>query len=567
MPIISLCVICGNEEEHILPMLESFAPCFDELSLVRAIGSRKADKTFETASAWCAANSKAFVGSEYANGFAAKAWDHVDSFAAARNQAFKQATGEWLVWCDCDDTMEHAEKLREELAAIPDEVAMVRYPYDVRGSGKKLMRERAIRAADFARGRIWHHSVHENLLILPGDKHEDRTACVWVHSPKTVKRENRRRNLRILGNSVTECATQYFYIHQEHYCNQDKQSAEQFGKLALQFPNLQPSFRYETLLNLARICGNYREAMTYCMEAHGIFPWCREAIAAMILLHFEKGDGRRATWWADQMLKLREPSEKERPWTHEAKYYRWAGYDLAARSHRMAGNRERADEIQEQFHAYGTPTVSLIHATRGRSSKAVACREAWLNTAASPWNVEHIFAVDADDKESVQMAKQFVSVTSEKRSCVAAWNLAAKRARGDLIVQLSDDWLPTQNWDARLLEAVKSRDLKREEVVIAVNDGHRKDDLLCMAILSRARLEAQGAIFFEGYESVFSDNEFSVRAFADGVVVDARDRITFEHVHPAFGAAPMDKTYEHNNTSERYKAGKALFDSRNPSNK
>ena len=567
MPMISLCVICGNEEEHILPMLESFAPCFDELSLVRAIGSRKADKTFEIASAWCSANGKAFVGSEYANGFAAKAWDHVDSFAAARNQAFKQATGEWLVWCDCDDTMEHAEKLREELAAIPDDVAMVRYPYDVRGSGKKLMRERAIRAADFARGRIWHHSVHENLLILPGDKHEDRTACVWVHSPKTVKRENRRRNLRILGNSVTECATQYFYIHQEHYCNQDKQSAEQFGKLALQFPNLQPSFRYETLLNLARICGNYREAMTYCMEAHGIFPWCREAIAAMILLHFEKGDGRRATWWADQMLKLREPSEKERPWTHEAKYYRWAGYDLAARSHRMAGNRERADEIQEQFHAYGTPTVSLIHATRGRSSKAVACREAWLNTAANPWNVEHIFAVDADDKESVQMAKQFVSVTSEKRSCVAAWNLAAKRARGDLIVQLSDDWLPTQNWDLRLLEAVKGRDLKREEVVIAVNDGHRKDDLLCMAICSRARLEAQGALFFDGYESVFSDNEFSVRAFADGVVVDARDRITFEHVHPAFGAAPMDKTYEHNNTTERYKSGKALFDARNPSSK
>lgn len=567
MPMLSLCVICGNEEEHILPMLESFAPCFDELSLVRAIGARKADKTFEIASAWCADNGKKFMGSEYANGFTAKTWDHVDSFAAARNQAFKQATGEWLVWCDCDDTMDGAEKLRDELASIDSGIAMVRYPYDVRGSGKKLMRERAIRATDFARGRIWHHSVHENLLILPGDKHEDRTACVWIHSPKMVKRENRRRNLRILGNSVIECATQYFYIHQEHFCNQDKQAAEQFGKLALQFPNLQPSFRYETLLNLARICGNYREAMTYCMEAHGIFPWCREAIAAMILLHFEKGDGRRATWWADQMLELREPSETERPWTHEAKYYAWAGFDLAARAHRMAGNRKKADELQQRFHAYDRPTISLVHATRGRSSKAVACRESWLNAAAHPYNIEHIFAVDADDKDSAQMAKQFVSVTSEKRSCVAAWNLAAKQASGDLIVQLSDDWAPTLYWDLRLLDAVKGRDLAREEIVIAVNDGHRKDDLLCMAIVSRARLEAQGDLFFEGYESVFSDNEFSVRAFADGVVVDVRDRITFEHLHPAFGAAPMDKTYEHNNTTERYKVGKALFDARNPSSK
>jgi hypothetical protein len=385
-----------------------------------------------------------------------------------------------------------------------------------------------------------------------------------VHSPKVVKRENRRRNLRILANSVTECATQYFYIHQEHYCNQDKQAAEQFGKLALQFPNLQPSFRYETLLNLARICGNYREAMTFCMEAHGIFPWCREAIAAMILLHFEKGDARRATWWADRMLELPEPPEVERPWTHEAKYYGWAGFDIAARAHRMAGNHDLAIALQAQFHAYGEPTITLVHATRGRSTKAVGCRESWLNTAANPWNVEHVFAVDSDDKESVQMAKQFVSVRSEKRSCVAAWNLAAKAARGDLIVQLSDDWAPTQGWDLRLLEEVKGRDLKREPIVIAVNDGHRKDNLLCMAILSRARLEAQGDLFFDGYESVFSDNEFSIRAFADDVVVDARSRITFEHLHPAFGKAPMDKTYDHNNSTARYESGKALFEARNP---
>jgi hypothetical protein len=154
-------------------------------------------------------------------------------------------------------------------------------------------------------------------------------------------------------------------------------------------------------------------------------------------------------------------------------------------------------------------------------------------------------------------------VRSEKKSCVAAWNLAAKAARGDLIVQLSDDWLPTPNWDLKLLDLVKGRDLATEQIVIAVNDGHRKDSLLCMAILSRARLQAQGDLFFEGYESVFSDNEFSVRAFADGVVVDARDRITFEHVHPAFGVAPMDKTYQHNNSTERYAAGKALFQSRN----
>jgi hypothetical protein len=147
---------------------------------------------------------------------------------------------------------------------------------------------------------------------------------------------------------------------------------------------------------------------------------------------------------------------------------------------------------------------------------------------------------------------------------VAAWNLAAKRAQGDLIVQLSDDWLPVQGWDKKLLDLVKGRDLAREEIVIAVGDGHRKDDLLCMAIVSRARLKAQGDLFFDGYESVFSDNEFSVRAFADGVVIDARYNITFEHMHPAFGKAPTDQTYDRNNSVERYKSGADLFKERNP---
>ena len=162
------------------------------------------------------------------------------------------------------------------------------------------------------------------------------------------------------------------------------------------------------------------------------------------------------------------------------------------------------------------------------------------------------------------MARQFVSVTSEKRSCVAAWNLAAKKARGDLLVQVSDDWIPPPGWDAKLLSLVEGRDLQKEQIVLAVSDGHRTDKLLCMAILSRARLEAQGDLFFEGYESVFSDNEFSHRAWRDGIVIDARDRFRFEHQHPAFGKAQMDATYAHNNSRDRYIAGEAIFKTRNP---
>lgn len=560
----SLCVICGNETEHIQPMLDSFAPMFDELSLVRAIGSREPDDTVQQAREWCQRNGKDFIFSEYQNEYTAKHWDHVDSFARARNAAFRQATGEWLFWADCDDVVRGADVFRSRLEAAPKETVMVRYLYDVKGSGKSLFRERAVRRDAFLAGRCWHHDVHENLLLLIGDKHEDWDGTVWIHAPREVKQGNRRRNLRILAHSAKEAATQYFYIHQEHFCLRNLPAAEQFGKLAISFPNLQDSFRYETLLNLAKISGDRREAMSFCLQAHGVFPWCREALAALIMLHFEKNDGRMARWWAERMLALPVPLDADRPWTHEAKWYGWGGLDLAARAFRMAGDSARADVLQMQYHKGATPRISLLHATRGRTSKAVNCRETWLNLAADPEQVEHIFAVDADDRDSVQMAKQFVSVVSDRKSCVAAWNMAAKKARGDLLVQLSDDWNPPLHWDRKLLAAVQGRDLQKEQVVIAVSDGTRRDDLLCIAILSRGRLEAQGDLFHPGYESVYSDNEFSYRAFRDGVVVDQRHLLTFDHLHPAFGKSANDDTYQHTNAKDRYDRGAKLFLERNP---
>ena len=215
---ISLCVIAGNEAEHIVAMLSSFKHFFDEFALVRAIGAKEPDATIELATVWCRENGKVMLWTDYQNGPGAERWDHVDSFANARNAAFKLGSGDWLIWADCDDVIEDASEaagaaFRATLAALPEGVSMIRCPYDVRGTNKKLHRERAIRASAFRAGRRWHHDVHENLLLLAGDKHEDHATPVWVHQPKSVKKENRRRNLRILGHSVKETPTQYFYIH------------------------------------------------------------------------------------------------------------------------------------------------------------------------------------------------------------------------------------------------------------------------------------------------------------------------------------------------------------------
>ena len=62
---------------------------------------------------------------------------------------------------------------------------------------------------------------------------------------------------------------------------------------------------------------------------------------------------------------------------------------------------------------------------------------------------------------------------------------------------------------------------------------------------------------------MYSDNEFTHRAYRDGVVIEARD-LVFEHRHPYAGKGAWDATYERQNRSVNYDIGFRLFCERNP---
>jgi glycosyltransferase involved in cell wall biosynthesis len=215
------------------------------------------------------------------------------------------------------------------------------------------------------------------------------------------------------------------------------------------------------------------------------------------------------------------------------------------------------------FRRSASPTISLLHATRGRPAQALAAREQWLKAAANPRRVEHIFALDSDDEASKKALCKLPHriVTETGRGCVGAWNLAAEASTGDVLVQLSDDWTPMQGWDEEFVRRL--RDVSQPGV-LRPSDGRRRDDLLCMAILTRARLKQQGEFLHGGYVGIYSDDEFSFRAYQDGVVIDARDMVLL-HDHPNYNPnVEMDETYLNQNSAERDKHGRKLFLERNP---
>jgi len=215
------------------------------------------------------------------------------------------------------------------------------------------------------------------------------------------------------------------------------------------------------------------------------------------------------------------------------------------------------------LHKLFPPKISLIHATRGRPQQARECRQKWIDAARDPKRVEHVFAVDADDPESIKGLADLnpLVVKQDGGGCVAAWNLAAAHSTGKILVQLSDDWLPLPGWDDILVDRLGRLG---KPLVLRISDGHRQDDLFCMAILTRARMIQQGWFLPPAYTGIYSDDEFSFRAFEDGVIVDARD-IVFTHCHPNYDeSVALDETYRRQNDNARYAEAKKIFLERNP---
>jgi hypothetical protein len=62
---------------------------------------------------------------------------------------------------------------------------------------------------------------------------------------------------------------------------------------------------------------------------------------------------------------------------------------------------------------------------------------------------------------------------------------------------------------------------------------------------------------------MFSDNHFTDRAYADGVVIEAKD-IVIEHLHPAFDKGEMDETYARSNAPANYESGLATYEKLKP---
>ncbi len=546
--LITLACIVGNEEAHIERFIRSFSAVADHMVFCMAIGNQQPDSTREIIVQTCTGLSKPFSIIDYKNH---TDFPHIDHFGNARQRSWEYASGagcKYIMWADCDDSIKDegaTNAIREAAATGEYDVYMM--PYHVRGTSQIVMRERMAKNDGCSQ---WAYPIHEQLQFTRDVTYKILREAIIVHQPITEKKTSHPRNVAILEKETQDTGRNLFYLQQEYF---NTGNVEKFRKyahaaLACQLDGLE---KYETLLNLAQ-SETGPDAKTYAARAFEVMPDRREALALLVNYAIIDRNYEKANQLAFIMMGIEKP--KMTYWSLNHDWYSWKGFYLYTQALRLNGKEDESRNLEEtEFQKHGA-SISLLHATRGRVAQALACRDLWLSRASNPMCIEHIFAFDGDDAQSRVTLKGFRHVVNEYEGCVPAWNLAAKASKGNILIQLSDDWIPPVGWDTMILDRLPCDG----ESVLAISDGHRKDNLLCMAILTRKYYEANG-LFHSDFTSVYSDNYFTHVAYQKNAVIEARD-LVFEHRHPVFDPAiPMDETYSKSNSLERYRQGEETF--------
>jgi tetratricopeptide (TPR) repeat protein len=290
-PRCSLCMIVRNEEANLPACLGTVADLVDEIVIVDT-GSTDGTK-------------------EAARRFGAKVIDFtwVDSFAAARNESLRHATGQWVLWLDADDRLDedNRARLRNLLAGVTDENAAyvmkcLCLPDPVTETVTAVDHVRLFRRHPELR---WEYRVHEQILpALHRLGYEIRWSDVAVrhtgYQDPELRRRKLERDLRLLRLEDAECPDHPFTLFNLGSVYQELgRLDEAVGLFRRSLARSQPADSivrklYALTAQCLRQLGKKEEALAACREGRRLYPEDVELLFQEGLVRRELGDPRGA---------------------------------------------------------------------------------------------------------------------------------------------------------------------------------------------------------------------------------------------------------------------------------
>ncbi len=192
---LSLCLIVKNEESNLQRLLPTIVDFVDEVVLV---DTGSTDNTKQIAQELCGEKLSYYE------------FTWIDDFSAARQFSFDKAKGEYILWADADDTIEHADKIAGIIADMEEEgidsaVLKYEYQYDFKHNVPIITqwRERIVKAGVFE----WKNRLHEVLVpCTPNKTTAKKYGEVVYYHHKTDEdfAETKHRNVRIMKVALDE---------------------------------------------------------------------------------------------------------------------------------------------------------------------------------------------------------------------------------------------------------------------------------------------------------------------------------------------------------------------------
>jgi hypothetical protein len=201
------------------------------------------------------------------------------------------------------------------------------------------------------------------------------------------------------------------------------------------------------------------------------------------------------------------------------------------------------------------PTISLCQTTARLPDGWRAAAQAWHDAADNPGDIEHVIVTDDPAfKAEPIFANTKIGLNRGRKCAVDGWNKSAELSTGRFLITLADDWFPCPHWDTEFLKLIPDLD---GEYVLEVDTGGNPG-LLTFSLLTRKYYERYGYLFWPQYLGMYADNEFTIVARRDGVVIDAK-HLFCEHRHPLYGFGEMDETHKHQHRREAFEVGEEVY--------
>lgn len=188
--------------------------------------------------------------------------------------------------------------------------------------------------------------------------------------------------------------------------------------------------------------------------------------------------------------------------------------------------------------------ISLIHPSKGRPQKSFDNAKDWINKAAVP--VELIVSIDFDDPFKIDYTTRYFDypcnlICEQNTSVVEATNKAARLAKGDILIYLSDDFKCFDGWGIAVEKEFQNED---RPLLVKVDDCLQKFSVpvLTIPIMNRALYHKLGYFWHPDYKSMWVDCDLFETVRKIGALKNC-EYLKFPHEHPSNGKAPNDETY------------------------